>query len=135
MGIHWLGCVKVKMQIGEHHQRGLAGNSRVPGLRCKNSKDCEESELGANLEAMEWESGTLGKGSSSDARALYTRETGVQLPLETVLKTVLKRDKKSRLPRCRMLLVDSRGRIVRNLYWAVSYSALAVITKRIDNVA
>lgn len=53
MGLHWLGCVKVEMQIREHHQTALAGNSGVPGLRCKNSKDCGKSELEASLEAIE----------------------------------------------------------------------------------
>ena len=39
MGIQRLGYVKVRMQVGDHRHRGLAGDSRVLGVKGRNSKD------------------------------------------------------------------------------------------------
>lgn len=39
MGIQRLEHVKIKMQVGYHHERGLASDSRALRVRGRNSKD------------------------------------------------------------------------------------------------
>lgn len=69
MGMQGLGYKEVKIHIDDHHQRGLAMKSMVPGLHAETPKMGEESKVGPSLEAMEFESSNLGQGSIPDTRA------------------------------------------------------------------